>query len=347
MGRRNQGPKLRYLEDRGAYYITWTVNGRSRKRTTGTASREEAEIVFAEWLHGRTRRDGPSDPAEILVTDILISYIAERGPKVIGQETLARAVENLARQWEGLTVVEVPAHVDAYIRRRDRAAGTVRRELGVLQAAINYSHKKGRLTRSVTVELPPAPPSKERWLTRQEAAKLIRAARKDRKARLYLPLFILIGLYTGRRKEAILSLRWPQIDLKANRIDFEIEGRERTKKRRGKVPIPRPLIPHLRRAQRRGSDLGPVIHINGKPIGNTKKGFKAACRRAGIEDVTPHTMRHTAATWLMQNGASLSVASEYLAMSEATLRRIYWHHHPAYMREAAEAIGNRRRVIGA
>ena len=154
MGRRNQGPKLRYLEDRGAYYITWTVNGRSRKRTTGTASREEAEIVFAEWLHGRTRRDGPSDPAEILVTDILISYIAERGPKVIGQETLARAVENLARQWEGLTVVEVPANVDAYIRRRDRAAGTVRRELGVLQAAINYSHKKGRLTRSVTVELP-------------------------------------------------------------------------------------------------------------------------------------------------------------------------------------------------
>ena len=78
--------------------------------------------------------------------------------------------------------------------------------------------------------------------------------------------FILIGIYTGRRKEAILSLRWPQIDLMANRIDFEIEGRERTKKRRGKVPIPKPLIPHLRRAQRRGSDLGPFLHINGKPI---------------------------------------------------------------------------------
>ena len=94
-------------------------------------------------------------------------------------------------------------HVDAYVKRRDRAAGTVRRELGVLQAAINYAHKRGKLTQTVAVELPTAPPPKERWLTRDEAAKLIRASRKDRKARLYMPLFILIGIYTGRRKEAI------------------------------------------------------------------------------------------------------------------------------------------------
>ena len=211
----------------------------------------------------------------------------------------------------------------------------------MLQAAINWGFKNGRLTRTVAVELPSAPPSKERWLTRQEAARLIRAARFDRKARLYLPLFILIGLYTGRRKEAILSLRWSQVDLKANLIDFEIEGRERTKKQRGKVPIPPQLIPHLRRAHRRGSDLGPVLHISGRPILNIKKGFAAACRRAGIEGVTPHTMRHTAATWLMQNRTDIEDAAEYLAMSAATLRRVYWHHHPDYMREAAENIGRK------
>jgi len=43
----------------------------------------------------------------------------------------------------------------------------------------------------------------------------------------------------------------------------------------------------------------------------------------------------------MQNGTSLAVASEYLSMSEATLRRVYWHHHPDFLREAAEAIGRR------
>ena len=65
-----------------------------------------------------------------------------------------------------------------------------------------------------------------------------------------MPLFILIGLYTGRRKEAILSLRWPQVDLDAGRIDFEVAGRRRTNKKRGKVPIPPRLLPHLRRAKR-------------------------------------------------------------------------------------------------
>jgi hypothetical protein len=197
MARRNQGPKLRWFAERGAYYITWTVNGRSRKRSTGTASSEEAQNIFAEWLQVRKRTVGPSDPAQALVMDILADYITERGLKVVGQDTMARAVETLARLWEGRTVADVPAHVDAYVKRRARAPGTVRRELSVLQAAINHAHKRGKLTRTVSVELPQCPPPRARWLTRQEAAKLLRASRKDRKARPYMPLFILIGIYTG------------------------------------------------------------------------------------------------------------------------------------------------------
>jgi integrase len=156
-----------------------------------------------------------------------------------------------------------------------------------------------------------------------------------------MPLFILLGLYTGRRKQTILSLRWPQVDLDSGLIDFEIPGRERTKKRRGKVPIPTKLLLHLRRARRRGCDLGYVLHINGKPIGNIKKGFEAACKRAGLERVSPHTLRHTAATWIVQAGVPLWQAAGYLAMRQETLERTYGHHHPDYMREAAEAIGKR------
>jgi integrase len=160
-----------------------------------------------------------------------------------------------------------------------------------------------------------------------------------------MPLFILLGLYTGRRKEAILSLRWPQVDLEAGLIDFEIPGRERTKKRRGKVPITAKLLPHLKRARKRGGDLGYVLHINGKRIGNIKKGFAAACGRAGIEGVSPHTLRHTAATWLMQGGAPQWQAAGFLAMSEKTLRDVYGHHHPDYLREAAAAISKRPQLV--
>jgi len=108
------------------------------------------------------------------------------------------------------------------------------------------------------------------------------------------------------------------------------------------MPLSPPrLLPHLRRARKRGADLGYVLHINGNRIKDIKKGFAAACGRAGIEGVSPHTMRHTAAAWLMQAGTDLWQASGFLSMSMDTLQRVYGHHHPDYQREAAENIGRR------
>jgi integrase len=341
MPRRNQGPKLRWLANRKAFYITWTVAGRSRKRTTGTADRERAEAIFGEWLLLRGRRNSPSDPAEILVTDVLNDYLRAREQKVAAPGRIAYAVLALTDFFEGNTVADVTVETCArYSQKRGRSAGTVRRELGVLRAAINWSHKAGKLTRPVAVELPDRPEPRDRWLTRLEAARLLRASR-TKQARLYMPLFILLGLYTGRRKEAILSLRWPQVDLHGGRIDFEVAGRKRTNKKRGTVRIPARLLPHLARARKRGTELGYVLHDQGQRIGDIKKGFAASCRRAGLEGVSPHTLRHTAATWLMQQGVPLWEASGFLAMSVETLTRTYGHHHPDYMQEAADAIGRR------
>lgn len=347
MSRRNNGPRLQQRADRGGlFYIVWNEGGIKHKRATGTASREEAEIIFGEWLYTRGRKHGPRDPSQVLVTDCLTDYATERGPKVAAPRVIGCAIEAMSPYWEGNSVADVtPLTCSRYVDWRDRSANTARRELAVLQASINWAFRNARLTRSVTVKLPAKPPSKERWLTKREAALLLRAS-CTRKARLYLPLFILIGLYTGRRKEAILALRWPQVDLDAGVIDFRRPGEAETNKRRGRIKIPRKLIPHLRRARRIGSDLGYVIHDNGKRIGDIKAGFAAACRRAGIEGVTPHVLRHTAATWLMQSGKVKTwEAGGFLAMSEKMLIETYGHHHPDYMGEAAEALNRGARMV--
>jgi len=362
MPRRNQGPRLRFLDKRQCFYIAWTENGRSRERSTGTADREQAQVALGEFLQERGRSGGPRDPAQVLVTALLIDYALERAPKVAASDRIGYAVDALTGFWAGLTVADVtPQTCGRYVECRARSAGTVRRELGVLRAAINHAHRSGRITRPVAVELPERPEPRERWLTRREAARLLKASRTPQ-ARLYMPLFILLGLYTGRRKEAILSLRWPQVDLDAGRIDFEIVGRRRTSKRRGRVPIPARLLPHLRRARRRGTEMGYVLHENGERLGDIKKGFAGACVRAGlvrwertgdgradgpctlvraVPTLSPHTLRHTAATWLMQAGTDLWQASGYLAMSMETLTRTYGHQHPDHMREAAANIGAR------
>lgn len=208
----------------------------------------------------------------------------------------------------------------------------------MLRAALNHAHREGRITRQIPVHLPDKPESKDRWLTRHEAARLLLAALGEPKVRLYLPLFILLGLKTGARKEAILSLRWSQIDLEAGRVDFNPIGRRRTSKRRSRTPIPPSLLPHLKRARMRGSDIGYVINREGRSLKDIKKSFAGACARAGLEGVTPHTLRHTCATWLMQAGIDKWEAAGFLAMTLDTLERNYAHHHPDYLRKAAEAL---------
>ena len=69
------------------------------------------------------------------------------------------------------------------------------------------------------------------------------------------------------------------------------------------------------------------------------KAFRRAVADAGLDsDVTPHTLRHTAASWGMQNGADHGELADYLGMTIETLRRVYGHHDPNYLSDARDAI---------
>ena len=56
-------------------------------------------------------------------------------------------------------------------------------------------------------------------------------------------------------------------------------------------------------------------------------------------DVTPHVLRHTCATWLMQKGVNLWDAAGFLGMTVQQLEATYGHHHPDYQCDAAAALG--------
>jgi integrase len=154
-----------------------------------------------------------------------------------------------------------------------------------------------------------------------------------------MPRFILLGLYTGRRKEAILSLRWSSVNFKTGEISFEIPGRQVTKKKRGVMVIPKRLLPHLRRWKAQdGREMGYVVNRQGAPIGNIKKGFAGACRRAGLDDVTPHSLKHTAISWRLQAGVSVYAVSKAFATSVKTIEAVYGHLSHEAMQAAADMV---------
>ena len=95
----------------------------------------------------------------------------------------------------------------------------------------------------------------------------------------------------------------------------------------------------MRRWQAQGIIKKHFVEFNGKPVKSVKTAFKRAVELAGLElPASPHTLRHTAATWMMQNGVDLWSAAGFLGMSVEILQRVYGHHHPDHLHDATHGI---------
>ena len=136
------------------------------------------------------------------------------------------------------------------------------------------------------------------------------------------------------------------LDTHAKGIFYRLQdGRRATNKRQPPVKLPAHLLGFLRRWARPDAEgNAPTFFVewNGKPVISVKTGFASAIEGAKLEHASPHTLRHTASTWLMQNGVELWEAAGFLGMSEKTLRDVYGHHHPDFQRNAAKGFRPRK-----
>jgi integrase len=231
-----------------------------------------------------------------------------------------------------------------------------RRELEDLRAAIKHHRREGLCNKVVEVVLPPERPPRDRWLNRSEVARLIRAAWQyrevqkgkptDRRSRQHVARFILIALYTGTRSSAVCGAALEpspghgSIDLERGVFYRRPAGMRETKKRQPPVPLPDRLLAHLRRWKRRGQRF--AVEWNGEPVKSIDRAFANVVADAGLgDDVTPHVLRHTAATWLMQAGTDMWEAAGYLGMTVEMLSQRYGHHHPDHLSGAKRAFDRR------
>ncbi|MCI0999819.1 site-specific integrase [Ochrobactrum sp. C6C9] len=301
----------------------------------------EAEEALEEFLRNRRTKNAPKALNRVLVAEALLDYAKFKADKPARSQRIAYAMVHLLDFWQQATVSEINREtLKAYELQRKAARATVRRELTCLRAALNHSVAMNRMVPFPRLELPEDGKPRQRWLTKHEVAKLIRAARKEFRSRHWLVLFILVAVYTGARKTAILELEWSQIDFVNRMLDFNQPNAEETNKRRARIPLGPKLFGHLLRRHRRSN--GPyVFHQKGDAntrIHSIDKGFRAACIRAGLKHVTPHTLRHTRASWFAQDGEKILDVSEYMAVSTETLAKVYTHHNPKHLRALAARL---------
>ena len=104
------------------------------------------------------------------------------------------------------------------------------------------------------------------------------------------------------------------------------------------LPIPPRLLPHLRRWRWLTAQF--VIECRGPPIASQeRRAWRTARELAGLgPEVTPHVLRHTCATMLLQRGVSVYDVAGVLGTSEDVIRRTYGHHADDHLRRAVAAF---------
>ena len=306
------------------WWISYTdAMGKRVKQSSGTTVHADAkaeEQKLRSKSHTIKRRTGGVE-----VGHVLAEYLKRDNRLVPRNISIGRALGSYfsGKNVASIDSVEIHGYID-FRREQEVADSTIKRDLNVLSAAIvEYNSRFGteipNHVRSVEVK---EPPGRVRWITEQEAARLIKCAS---------PLvadFIKIGLYTGMRTTDILTLSWKQVDLDREKIVIEVVNNSSKRKRTIIIPIHPMVREAIASCKARNPGAQNAFQNGDAVIRSLKKGFEGACRRAGIEDFTPHDLRHTCASWLVMAGVNLYEVRDILGHASIKSTERYAHLAP-------------------
>jgi integrase/recombinase XerD len=253
----------------------------------------------------------------------------------------------LDRSRLGLSEETIVAYLDDYRRRAKPAEATYYRRFMLLRRFFRwFSRRAGVTDPFLDLEPPPKPQQEADWLTSEEFGRLLAAAAAPLRKRAGLverdQLVLLALVATGLRRGELLALDWRDLDLESERPSLLV--------RRGKGGKPRrqPLAPELaarlqeRRAALQPQPADPVFcGLEGRRLqaGILAQIIRRAADRAGLgKQVSAHTLRHTAATWLRQQTGDARLVAAYLGHADLSTVSRYAHVAEDDLHKAAQAI---------
>lgn len=338
--KRRESPEFYLKPDAtGIYKIHWSENRRTRRISTGTKDEAEAKRILASHIAG-----WHAAPEMVLVGDIIRHYLEykkkkyeERGDHPRNYQLVAYALAPVESavghlSWDQLDTRQIEALKNGW-RENKLSNGTIRKRLNIFKASLNFCHRDGWIDKVPRFEMPPSPPARDLWM-RAEQVHIILGDIGNH----HLKVFILLALHTLSRKSAILELSWQQVDLDRRLIDFNPPDRVETIKRRVPVPIESDALYQALVEARELAVTDWVIEYNGRPVADIKRAFASHAKARGLKWVTPHVLRHTGATLMMQRGVPISQIAAIMGDKIQTVERHYLKHHPDYLKVAVTAL---------
>ena len=307
-------------KDSPHWWIKLNVNGRRVQQSTGTADRQKAQ-EYHDKLKARLWDESrlgvrPSHTWK----EAVLRWLNERQHKSSLDDDKAHL------RWvdKYLGTLELTAINRDLIDRimADRLAegvsnATVNRLLEIVRAIFRKAVFEWEwIDRYPKIRLLPEPKRRIRWLTKEEAERLLS------ELPAHLVAMVRFSLETGLRQSNVTGLQWSQVDLERRTAWIHPDQA----KARKAIAVPLSARAVLVVREQVGNHPVQVFTYEGKPVVQVNtKAWRSALQRAGIENFRWHDLRHTWASWHVQAGTPLHVLQELGGWETAEMVRKYAH----------------------
>ena len=200
-------------------------------------------------------------------------------------------------------------------------------------------------------DLPEVDAPNEAGLTNEplyEGEPILAIAAVDEQSPIAVDL-INLAIHTGCRKGELLELEWSRVDLSQNEIYLDTVHTKNSKPRIVAInSAAREALIHRASIRAEHCPDSPWVfvhtegHLKGRRVMGCRKAFNSACRRAGIKDFTFHDLRHTCASWLVEEGVHLLSVRDVLGHSTTEMTERYAHMDSQRIHDAVAVLDGSR-----
>jgi integrase len=324
-----------YKRESGIWYYDITLaSGKRIRGSTHTKDKRQAEELHDKLKHETWRHANLGEKPKYLWDEAALRWIKEK----TGVKKSIKADISRLRQLTELRGVYLH-HIDrnlitSVINEKNCSDSTKNRYLALIRAILNACVREwDMLDKNVHIKLFQEPKHRVKWLWPKDARKLLNCLIP------YMADMAEYDLATGLRQANVFDLKWHQIDFQRRTCEYYPENMKSGKPL--VIPLNDTAINVLTR-QLGKHEKYVFVHSRNQPVKSLNyKLWKEALDKAGIEeDFHWHDLRHTWASWLVQNGVSLYALKEMGGWQSLEMVQKYAHLAPEHLVKHAMKIDN-------
>lgn len=317
---------------RGVYYLDITVGERRVRKSAGTRDKRLAEQYHDKVKEELWRVETLGEKPRRTWNEAVVRWVNEKS-HLAGLKEIRRHFRLVHPFLDGKRLDEIDRDLIDQVREKRLADvvsnGTLNKTLQAIRGVLRAAKEWGWIDTAPVVKLLPEPKRRVRFLTHEEADKLLANLPE------HLEAMARFSLATGLRMSNVTGLEWSQVDLQ--RRCAWIHHDQAKARKAIPVPLNDDAVAVIRKEL--GKNFRFVFSFEGKQVKRTNgKAWRKALKRAGIDNFRWHDLRHTWASWHVQNGTPLQVLQELGSWSDPEMVQRYAHLGQQHLAEYASRV---------